>query len=114
MSAPRAARHIVDATAAGRPLVVLTWQAKLLALSHALAPRTLARILAGVNRLLPDFGGIGTEALEGRESTSWLVPSVLTRLNDRAAVCFGEIDGPEEPARERLGPRPTSLAEPGR
>lgn len=53
MSAERAAAAIVRALRRGDPEIVLTWQAKLLRMIHALAPSTTARVLGVVNRLLP-------------------------------------------------------------
>ena len=94
MSARRAARNILNAAADGKALVVLSWQAKLLATFHALAPSISLRVLSVVNRLLPKFGGIGKQALEGRYSASRWAPSWLTWLNDRAAVEYGELGSP--------------------
>ncbi|HET9932111.1 MAG TPA: SDR family oxidoreductase, partial [Polyangiaceae bacterium] len=74
MNARRAARQILNAAAAGKGLVVLSWQAKLLSSFHALAPGMSLRVLALVNRLLPAFGGIGKQALEGRYSASRWAP----------------------------------------
>lgn len=94
MSARRAARQIVDASARGSSLVVLTWQAKLLATLHALAPGATLSVLSLVNRWLPAFGGIGQHALEGRYSESRWAPSWVTSLNDRAASELGELGSP--------------------
>lgn len=95
MSAQRAARKIVNAAERGTSFVVLSWQAKLLAKIQALAPRSLIRTLSLVNRWLPRFGGIGSQALEGRHSASRWAPSLLTRQNDRAARDLGALGPPQ-------------------
>lgn len=94
MNAHSAARKIVNAAERGRIFVVLSWQAKVLATAHALAPRSVIRLLTLVNGLLPRFGGIGTGVRQGLESASPLAPSLLTRLNDKAAVELGELGPP--------------------
>jgi short-subunit dehydrogenase len=94
MSARRAAREIIDAAQRGAALVVLSWQAKLLATLHALAPGTTLSLIGAVNRWLPAFGGIGQHALEGRYSWSRWAPSWATRLNDQAAIDYGELGSP--------------------
>jgi hypothetical protein len=38
-----------------------------------------------VNRFLPDADGADRERHPGYASTSWVAPSVITTLNDRAA-----------------------------
>ena len=91
MSAERAARRIVAACRAGEAHVILSWQAKLLAVAHALAPGVIARLFGLVDRLLPAPGGIGKEALPGSQSTSSLAPSLLTALSDRAALRNNEV-----------------------
>jgi hypothetical protein len=93
MRARRAARKIVDAAERGDSILVLSWQAKLLAALHALAPNLVLGALSTVNRLLPSFGGIGSGAREGRHSASRWAPSWVTTLNDRAARELGEVPG---------------------
>lgn len=94
MNARRAARQILNVAARGGGLVVLSWQAKLLARLHSLAPAATLGMLALVNRALPKLGGIGERAMEGRYSASRWAPSWLTWLNDRAAASFGELGSP--------------------
>jgi short-subunit dehydrogenase len=93
-SAERAARQIIAACQRGDAEVVLSLPAKLATLLHGLFPGSTADLLGLVHRLiLPAPGGIGTARLAGRESTSQLSPSWLTRLNDQAAQRNNEADG---------------------
>lgn len=94
MSVQRAARKIVDATARGDPLLILSWQAKFLVLAQALLPKLFARTMTALDHLLPSHGGIGKEARIGADSTSAWVPSIVTCLIDRAAVDWGQLGEP--------------------
>ncbi len=85
MDADRAARRIVDACRDGEARVVLSTPAKAAALAHGLVPGLVIELLAGVPRLLPAPGGIGSGRRRGAESQSSASPSWLTRLGDRAA-----------------------------
>jgi NAD(P)-dependent dehydrogenase (short-subunit alcohol dehydrogenase family) len=91
MSAERAARRIVTACKRGEASVVLSIQAKLATLLHALFPGVTTDMLAQVNRLLPTPGGIGKERAKGEESESSISPSWLTRLSDEAALRNNQI-----------------------
>ena len=53
--------------------------------------RSPSGLLALVNRLLPGPGGIGSEAVEGRQSESGATRSFATGLTDRAAQRNNEI-----------------------
>lgn len=53
MNARRAARRIIAALRRGEAEVVLTWQAKLLRMAHALSPGGVTRALGVAARLLP-------------------------------------------------------------
>ena len=44
-----------------------------------------------VNRLLPGPGGIGQSKAEGKDSQTFLAPSILTELSDKAAVRNNEM-----------------------
>ena len=44
-----------------------------------------------MDQLLPEAGGIGTEAVRGYESQSEWSPSALTVLNEQAAQANNEI-----------------------
>jgi NAD(P)-dependent dehydrogenase (short-subunit alcohol dehydrogenase family) len=86
MDADRAGRQIVEALIGGEAERVLSVPAKFGVLAHALVPGITARLLAGVNRLLPASDGpAGGMRRTGEASTSGLSPSVLTVLGDRAA-----------------------------
>jgi len=87
MNADRAGRQIVAALTRGEAERVLSVPAKVGVLAQALFPALTARLLAGVNRLLPanDDGLAGGIRRKGEASTSRLSPSVLTVLGDRAA-----------------------------
>lgn len=63
MSADRAARRIVLAIRRGETELVLSWQAKLLRMAHALAPSLATGIAGAVNRALPK--GISRERQRG-------------------------------------------------
>jgi short-subunit dehydrogenase len=85
MSAQRAARRIVAAIRRGQAELVLTPQAKALALVHGVAPGTTADFLGLVNRVLPRGEGRGRERRLGRESETRLTRSLLTALGRKAA-----------------------------
>jgi NAD(P)-dependent dehydrogenase (short-subunit alcohol dehydrogenase family) len=90
MSAQRAARQIVDACARGDAEVILSWQAKVMALVHGLVPGALADVLGVVHRLLPEAGPTPRRA-RGLEAPSKWTPSRLTSLSDRAAARNNEL-----------------------
>jgi NAD(P)-dependent dehydrogenase (short-subunit alcohol dehydrogenase family) len=85
MSARRAARTIVDAVRRGRQDLVLTPQAKLLALFHGIFPGVTSGVLALVNRLLPGPGGEGPRNHTGKESETPVSESFLTALGREPA-----------------------------
>jgi NAD(P)-dependent dehydrogenase (short-subunit alcohol dehydrogenase family) len=91
MSAVRAARQIITATRRGDAEVTLSIQAQLAARFHGLFPAATADLLAIVNRLLPEAGGIGRARAKGKDSQSQLAPSVLTALSERAAEKNNEM-----------------------
>jgi short-subunit dehydrogenase len=86
MDAHRAARRIVDATARGTSELILTPQARLLALKHGIAPGTVADILGIANRLLPGTGSRDPHSFTGKESETAVTRSFLTALG-RSAGC---------------------------
>ena len=57
----------------------------------ALFPEASAELMALVNRVLPEAGGIGEGSAKGRESTSSWSPSWLTRLTEEAAMNNNEV-----------------------
>lgn len=91
INAERAARRILEACKLGEAEVIITTQAKLAVKVHDLFPGLTADLLGLVNRLLPRAGGIGTERAKGKNSESWLSPSWLTALSDKAAQRNNEI-----------------------
>jgi short-subunit dehydrogenase len=91
ISAERAARKIVDATRENRAELILSWQAKLLARVHGVAPGMTSEALALVNRLLPAaHDGSGQKRL-GSESQSVITRSPLTALGKRAARRYNQL-----------------------
>lgn len=86
MDADRAARRIVDAVLAGRPMLILTPLAKVGARVRGMMPATTTRVMGLANRLLPD--GTDSRAVEGRVAERRLDSAVvraLTTLGTRAA-----------------------------
>lgn len=93
ISAERAAQKIVNATCSNRAELVISWQAKLLAGLHGVAPGLTQEVLAHVNRLLPDAAG-NTEKKAGHESQSAVTRSPLTALGKRAARRYNQVEKP--------------------
>ncbi len=91
MRAERAAARIIEAMRHGDPEVVPSLQAKLALKVHALAPGLAQRALGLANRLLPAPGGVGAERVAGRDSSSPVTSSVLTRATERAARRNNEL-----------------------
>ena len=82
VSAESAARQIIKAVERGDAEKIISIQAQTLAKMNALLPETTAEITALVNEILPAAGGIGKRLLKGKDSDSWISPSVLTALAD--------------------------------
>jgi short-subunit dehydrogenase len=93
ISARRAAEKIVNATCANRADLIISWQAKVLAELHGIAPGLTQEVLAQVNRLLPDAAG-ATEKKPGHESQSAVTRSPLTTLGKRAARRYNQVEKP--------------------
>lgn len=91
MGAEQAARQILAAARRGDAELTLSLPAKLAVRFHTAFPTLTARILTAVNRLLPEVGGIGTNRLPGRASTSKLSPSWVTTLNEQAARQYNQM-----------------------
>jgi short-subunit dehydrogenase len=94
ISAEQAARRIVDACARGDAEVLFPITARVAAVANALAPGLTADLLGAVDRLLPDPGSQPRGRRRGAESQSWLSPSWLTSLGDRAARRYNQIAPP--------------------
>jgi NAD(P)-dependent dehydrogenase (short-subunit alcohol dehydrogenase family) len=92
MDADRAGRQIVETLTRDESKRILSVPAKVGVLAHALFPTLTARLLAGVNGLLPASDGPGGRiGRKGAASTSTLSPSVLTVLGDRAARRHNQV-----------------------
>lgn len=91
ISAESAARRIVDACRRGDAEVLFPFTTRMAAVANAVAPGITANLLGVVDRLLPGPGGHPRERRRGAESQSWLSPSWLTRLGDRAARKFNQM-----------------------
>ncbi|HET7113369.1 MAG TPA: SDR family oxidoreductase [Pyrinomonadaceae bacterium] len=91
IKAERAARQIVDACKQGRAELIISVQAKMAVTFDALFPEVSAELMALVNRVLPEPGGIGERSAKGRDSTSSWSPSWLTRLTEEAAINNNEV-----------------------
>lgn len=85
MSARRAAASIVRAVERGEGDLILTPQAKLIALLHGVCPGLTADILGIINRLLPSAGDIGSERRTGKQSRTAITDSFLTALGRKPA-----------------------------
>lgn len=89
MSAERAGEQIVEAAEYGDAEVTLSWQAKLAAKAHAIAPNLVQDVLALATRFLPAGGS--RVARRGKDVESDITPSVLTGLSDAAARRNNEL-----------------------
>jgi short-subunit dehydrogenase len=87
-----AARAVVSACRHGDAQAILGWPARLGILAGAIAPGTVARIMALTNRFaLPGIERSGRRARSGWQSQSAAAPSPLTRLSERAAAQNNEV-----------------------
>jgi short-subunit dehydrogenase len=91
VSAENAARQIVRACKRGQGELVISVPAKVAVLFESLFPEAMSQILAVVNQLLPEAGGVGKKTMKGRDSTSAWSPSWLTTLNEAAAERNNEV-----------------------
>jgi NAD(P)-dependent dehydrogenase (short-subunit alcohol dehydrogenase family) len=91
ISAERAARRIVAACRRGEAEVLFPVTTRIAAVASAMVPGITARALTVINRVLPDAGKHPRGRRTGAESQSWLSPSWLTRLGDRAAHEYNQI-----------------------
>ncbi|HEV7365872.1 MAG TPA: SDR family oxidoreductase [Gemmatimonadales bacterium] len=90
ISAENAARRILAACRRGDAEVLFPLSTRVAAVASALAPGLTAKVLGAVDRLLPDAGKLPRGRRTGAESQSWLSPSWLTRLGDRAAHKYNQ------------------------
>ena len=91
ISAESAAKRIVEACRRGDAEVLFPFTTRVAAVAGALAPNATIGLLALVDRLLPDAGDRPAGRRRGAESQSWLSPSWLTRLGDRAARRYNQM-----------------------
>lgn len=92
MDVDRAASKIIEATRERRPRLIISIQAKTLAWLDAMAPGLVASAMATANRVLPGAAGAkGNEEHAGHDSRSRWMPSLVTRLADRAAERNNEL-----------------------
>jgi NAD(P)-dependent dehydrogenase (short-subunit alcohol dehydrogenase family) len=106
ISAEKAARRIVAGCRRGDAEVLFPVPARIAAVVNAVAPGITADALSVVDRLLPGPGGRPTGRHKGAESQSWISPSWLSRLGDRAARKYNQVatrksDGVITPAGSR-------------
>lgn len=90
ISALRAARRIIRAARYGEAEVILSLPAKFAVWFHGVFPGLTSDLSALANRVLPEFGGIGTRRASGRDSESAITRSALTALSRRATVANNE------------------------
>lgn len=91
ISAEVAARRIVAACRRGDAEVLFPLPARLAAVVNAIAPGLTGAVLAVVDRLLPKADREKTGRRKGADSQSWVSPSWLSRLGDRAARKYNQI-----------------------
>ena len=91
MNAEEAARQVLDACRRGDAEIVLSLPAKLATMAYGLAPGAVTRALSLVDRMLPGFGGIGSEWAKGSQSESAVTASPLTALTREAAIRNNEV-----------------------
>jgi NAD(P)-dependent dehydrogenase (short-subunit alcohol dehydrogenase family) len=99
ISAESAARRILDAARRGDAEVLFPLTARAATLLNAIAPDLTAGLLAAAGRLLPTSPDEPTGRREGKDSRSWLSPSWLTRLGERAARRNNQLPPAEATAR---------------
>lgn len=111
MSARRAARKIVNATARGAAEIVLTPQAKLAVAVHGIAPGLASDIAGVANRVMPGTGSRRPQRYTGKESSTLLTRSFVTRQGRAAAQEFnqhperGPVGGDADISSRPLRPR---------
>lgn len=93
VSAENAARQVVRACKRGQAELVISVPAKVAVLFESLFPEAMSQVLALMNQMLPEAGGVGKRTMKGRESTSTWSPSWLTTLNEEAAIRNNEVPG---------------------
>jgi NAD(P)-dependent dehydrogenase (short-subunit alcohol dehydrogenase family) len=90
-SAENVARQTIAAARRGDAELIVPLPFWISAKLYALFPGLFSNLLSLVNRLLPGAGGAGKERAFGKDSHSFLSPSWLTYLSNRAARRNNEI-----------------------
>lgn len=91
INAERAASQIVEACKRGDAELIITIQAEIAVKFSALFPELTADLAGLVNQFLPSGGGIGKAHAKGKDSESFLSPSILTTLADKASERNNEL-----------------------
>jgi NAD(P)-dependent dehydrogenase (short-subunit alcohol dehydrogenase family) len=91
ISVERAARRIVEACRRGDAEVLFPAVTRIASVANALAPGVTANLMGVVDRLLPSAKNSDRARHTGAESQSWLSPSWLTQLGDRAARKYNQL-----------------------
>lgn len=97
ISAESAAQRIVSALRRGDAEVLFPLPAKVAAVVNVLAPGVTGAVMALVGRLLPSSKGGTPGRWKGSDSQSWISPSWISRLGDKAARKYNQI-APDEGA----------------
>jgi short-subunit dehydrogenase len=97
ISAESAARRIVSALRRGDAEVLFPLPAKVAAVVNVLAPGVTGNVMALVDRILPSSKGGTSGRWKGSDSQSWISPSWISRLGDKAARKYNQI-APDEGA----------------
>lgn len=88
----RGARQIIEACRRGEAETIISIQAQAAAKIGALFPEFISETFALINRILPAAGGIGENHALGKESASFIAPSFLTALADKASIKNNELE----------------------
>lgn len=96
ISAERAAEQIVEACRRGDAELTISIQAQFASKFSGLFPGMTAEILQLINRLLPAPGGIGEGYALGKESGSFISPSILTAQLDKESFRNNELKSGEK------------------
>jgi short-subunit dehydrogenase len=107
MNGRRAARRVVAAIRRGESEIILSPQARLLAMMNGLFPGATAELMALANRLLPSEDAANQQRRLGKDSESAISDSVLTSFGRRAAR-----DLHQYPERRRSGGEPGTVQQP--
>jgi NAD(P)-dependent dehydrogenase (short-subunit alcohol dehydrogenase family) len=91
VSAEWAARRILDDAMRGAAEVTFPITMRAASILEVAAPGLTSGVLTLASRLLPRAPRHSSGARAGRESESWLSPSLLTTLGDRAAARYNQI-----------------------